>query len=1157
MQTIPSSPTSTLATGMAAGTLITAVAIKTYDVAKKALFPELKPAQVLQIEEVVENSLGKQALKYFPHFEKKGDQKSKILYPALPNHRTRTPYAPHIEFEVNKWLAEAKAYIKTRTWKRWKFSKSKPYHQSLIRGLMITLLVEAPNWWENTKHGLLEIDHEESKSDHECDIRHQPVNALKKFLFELRGDEYEHAEKIDLVDVLIDKFDQKILPELREKKSHQTIGQQFATIHYGLQYLLHDILLLVTVLSDKTILETQQDVNLMTPEELAKGRVHIGLGDKRGLMRHRVIDEKMMVDNHLAKWIQTAAKGERLIREELFDSEIRGVIKDCHPILSHQLKEPDGFTTQITRLEKIKFNSKHMEIAKKRHEGMGKLLSLLKEIKLLEEMTFYFSLIVNAYGEVTVIYQMQEMIEYMSEKFASTRQVLTDLMEKRELLGDLTALLKTHRLPDELKKTMILPGGENILETLLSNVRRGVRQLHKTFKSVKNIEQARKRNSDEKLSELKHRILDCALSLEEIQQERLGKSPRDKVAIKERGEMSKKIAYCLGLDYTQSELFVKHREQVHDILREYRRYMNDDSLSSLYDPVVLKSILAAIFKSTPVNIYTGGINLFPSMEQLIALQQAQQNWQRHMLPKSSLKLKSSYQSFLAWFETDMTKQNFPNWTIKKLNAVDELLRETLPQLFDSMKYLSDSRDMLSYDYRLKEVADTIIKKLVNRLVCRYETPLHLHWNRMVRSENGGWRHAVPKPSYSLTNKIRGILSYLPLETQRYSYEADGPYSSTRWVYYGDTYHLDLDRKKAKILYNILSQPKHQFWVSLKKVLGEDKNIMQNLSDLKKISQDYCTQPFVQKHNFAMQSKLNALTHERDLYKKENQEFRQKFEKLNNHYNQNLENLKQYKLKVYQAAENTREMKQLIQTNQQKAIKQLKQLTQKQRDKDFAHDNQIKELTQKNQTQIKELTQKNKSLNILITELQSQHQLLENNVRELKNSLQEQDKKIQQLIRLFDETNECSLKSFSDLETEATNILGEFCNTKNSNVSWKLPSSQKIGFDYQRKLHRVKNRVHENLGRDKNEQEKIQNFLNKFKQFAQYVEEKSKSMRQSIIQSVKKREILDKELKESRLSIENKFNSVDAVIQSQKTTIKSLEKMNFILLNRIKEQENLI
>jgi hypothetical protein len=74
---------------------------------------------------------------------------------------------------------------------------------------------------------------------------------------------------------------------------------------------------------------------------------------------------------------------------------------------------------------------RNIDNSKKTPRGHEVNYCLVTEIKLLEEMTFYFSLIVNAYGEVTVIYQMQEMIEYMSEKFASTRQMLSDLMEKR------------------------------------------------------------------------------------------------------------------------------------------------------------------------------------------------------------------------------------------------------------------------------------------------------------------------------------------------------------------------------------------------------------------------------------------------------------------------------------------------------------------------------------------------------------------------------------------------------------------------------------------------------------------------------------------------------------------------------------------------------
>jgi hypothetical protein len=659
------------------------------------------------------------------------------------------------------------------------------------------------------------------------------------------------------------------------------------------------------------------------------------------------------------------------------------------------------------------------------------------------------------------------------------------------------------------------------------------------------LNKARKRNSDEKLSELKYRILDCALCLETIQQTRLGVDSKNRV--RNYSQISQKISQSLGLNAQSAERFLLHRECVMVTLLKYSRAIKYDN--NLYNSHALLKILTSIFKGTPIKISQTiqAVNLFPSMDQLLALKKAQETWENEMIDKSFLKLKSNYENILAILGvSDKDRQNnFTNDEIKLLQAVDTLLRQTLPQLFYSLQKIFDSRDTISQQYRLHQT----VYELINRLI------LHITKKQYPKGLSNGGGYVIPVDNQ--TGIIRA-LAYLPLQRKGYYY-----HELHKEKLYGYTYYLtEMNNKQAKEIYNILENRKHKFWVYLTRAVGQDRQIMQDLAKLKDAAEVYCTLSFAQRHNFDMQNQLRQVSQENNHYREEGMKLEKQYTKLCNEFKNNLEALKSEKSKIQHLSCNIKELKKLIQSNKENYQEKINALLKNQNNNSITHSHEIKKINANKDKAIEELKSENSSLHDIIKNLTGQHKTLEENIQVLKNTLKKQDAQIQHLIQLVNETNQHSLQAFLSLEKEATNILSEFCNTKDSSnitefqKNWGMPSHQK-SFDYQRKLHRVKNRVHENLGRDKNEQEKIQNFLNKFRQFAQYVENTSKEMRQSITQSMQKKESLVKELKQSRVSIENKFNAMEAVIYSQKTTINSLEKMNHILLKRIKYQEALI
>ena len=194
-------------------------------------------------------------------------------------------YSPEIGYLTTTWSVEAGKYLKTRVFSRGKSSFHTAYHKGLIRGLRNCIMDTAPKWWEMVKSGEMQLNmmHRLKSKRDILDVRINPVGSLRAFIGSLIGDRYSAGEKIEVIDLLKQYFNDDILPILLHKKQRMSIGEKIETISTTLSFLSHDLLLLLAFLTDKTIAERDPKIYLLIDKDLANGVAHAPLGELRGI----------------------------------------------------------------------------------------------------------------------------------------------------------------------------------------------------------------------------------------------------------------------------------------------------------------------------------------------------------------------------------------------------------------------------------------------------------------------------------------------------------------------------------------------------------------------------------------------------------------------------------------------------------------------------------------------------------------------------------------------------------------------------------------------------------------------------------------------------------------------------------------------------------
>jgi hypothetical protein len=188
----------------------------------------LKSEQVIELQNIVEKTLGKHACQFFPNLPANSDDKKQIRYPILYNEINEGQY----DQKGKKYMHEVQAMVYQYLGGRAQLhnflhKKRGDIHCGIIEGTANFIATFLPHWHYMAKLNLMTLDTKQNRYRNQYKVK-SPSAKLEQFMLAIRNSDKlgDHENKLYILELITEKLNKNLFPFWQNEINHQSFSER-------------------------------------------------------------------------------------------------------------------------------------------------------------------------------------------------------------------------------------------------------------------------------------------------------------------------------------------------------------------------------------------------------------------------------------------------------------------------------------------------------------------------------------------------------------------------------------------------------------------------------------------------------------------------------------------------------------------------------------------------------------------------------------------------------------------------------------------------------------------------------------------------------------------------------------------------------------------